>query len=125
MLAGSHRASRVRVTVLRGVLVGFGPRGVFVGVGVGVSVAVGGADVGLAVTAAVGVRVAVGVLVAVAVGRDCVGVAVGVAVGVVAGTCVAVGVGAGGLYPSVMTSKSLATSPANAGFSVSLFQRVS
>src|SRR6266545_4167151 len=106
MLAGSHRASRVRVTVLRGVLVGFGPRGVFVGVGVGVSVAVG-------------------VLVAVAVGRDCVGVAVGVAVGVVAGTCVAVGVGAGGLYPSVMTSKSLATSPANAGFSVSLFQRVS
>src|SRR6266545_1262285 len=114
MLAGSHRVSRDRVTVLRGVLVGFGLRGVFVGVGVAVSVAVGGADVGVAVTAVVGVCVAVGVR-----------VAVGVAVGVIAGICVAVGVGAGGLYPSVMISKSLATSPANAGFSTSLFQRVS
>jgi len=93
-MPGSHRVSRM--TVLRGVLVGFGRRGVFVGVGVAVSVAVGGADVGVAVTAAVGVRVAVGVLVAVAVGRGCVGVAVRVAVGVVAGIGVAVGVGAGG-----------------------------
>jgi len=51
-MPGSHRVSRI--TVLRGVLVGFGPRGVFVGVGVAVSVAVGGTDVGVAVTAAVG-----------------------------------------------------------------------
>ena len=111
--------------------VGVGVRVAVGGTGVAVEVAVG--DVGVCVGAGVEVDVGVGVAVTVAVnvrvavaGTEVgVAVAVGVGVAVAPEFCVGVAVGAGGLYPSVITSKSLAERPANAGFRTSLFQRVS